>query len=227
MAESGEDATACKISNILKRLLAIEDDATKDEPYKTIISSEPGNLEPESRHGNDVFGAGHSLRIHIPYFGTIKIEHSTCSLSRSTGVEQASLDRTPRASSSLDSLGHDREGYPESPSQEYGRDKQGVWESLPVMSDPVGYRVGGDSPSADWQRVPSHLDLLMTEEQSGTAALGRNVSNLEHAGVDTAALLVPGLTADLDDWALQGVDMALFGNLIRGAAEPSADPSTD
>ncbi|KAH8773442.1 hypothetical protein F5883DRAFT_413641 [Diaporthe sp. PMI_573] len=155
MAESGEDATACKISNILKRLLAIEDDATKDEPYKTTISSEPGDLEPESRHGNDVFGAGHSLRIHIPYFGTIKIEHSTCSLSRSTGVEQASLDRTPRASSSLDSLGHDREGYPET------------------------------------------------------------------------ALLVPGLTADLDDWALQGVDMALFGNLIRGAAEPSADPSTD
>jgi hypothetical protein len=33
--------------------------------------------------------------------------------------------------------------------------------------------------------------------------------------------------AEVEDWALQGVDMALFDNLIRAAAEPSADPSMD
>lgn len=222
MTEGSEDAMACKISNTLKCLLAIEDQATKDKSYSTTISSDESG--PESQHGNNAIEAGHSLRIHIPYFGTIKIEHS---MSRSIDIERASPDRTSRASSVLNSSAHDSEYYAESASQKYGNEKQGMRESLPFMSDPVGYRIGGDSANADWQHVPSHLDLLTTEEQSGTAALERNVFNFEHTTVDTAALLVPGLTAEVDDWALQGVDTALFDSLIRGAAEPSADPSKD
>lgn len=222
MTESGEDATAYRISNTLKRLLAIEYQATEDESYSTKVSSDEGG--PESQHGNNAIEADQSLRIHIPYFGTIKIEHS---MSKSIGVERASPGRTSRASSVLSSLAHDSQYYPESASQKSGNEKQGMRESLPVMSDPVGYRIGGDSANADWQHVPSHLDLPTTEEQPETAALERNVFDLEHTTVDTAALLVPGLTAEVDDWALQGVDTALFDSLIRGAAEPGADPSID
>ncbi|KAG6360741.1 hypothetical protein INS49_011807 [Diaporthe citri] len=111
MAESEEDAMAYKIPIILKQLLAIEDNAAKDDSYSTTISSEPG--VPESQYGDK----------------------------------------------------------PESEAREQ-RD-----------------------------------------------------SDFSQIGLDTATLLVPGLTADVDDWALQGVDMALFDNLIRGAAEPSADPA--
>ncbi|KAK7707519.1 hypothetical protein SLS64_007038 [Diaporthe eres] len=103
MADSEEDAMACKISNILKHLLAIEDNAAKDDSYSTTISSEPG--VPESQYG--------------------------------------------------------------------------------------------DKSDFDFKQIE----------------------------LDTATMLVPGLTAGVDDWALQGVDIALFDNLIRGAAEPSADPA--
>jgi len=70
---------------------------------------------------------------------------------------------------------------------------------------PVGYQIGELSANADWQNVPSHLDSL-TEAGDGRLTPDRS-------------LLVPGLAADVDDWALQGVDMALFGNLIWGATE--------
>lgn len=207
MAESGEDVVACKIFNILERLLDIEDNATKDKSKTTTISSEAD--EPESQYDDNASGVGHLLRIHIPYFGTIKIDDST--MSRSVGLEQASLGGKSRAYSALDSLAHHRDYYPRSLSQKHSREDPGVRESFPFTSEPVGC---GESANTDWQTVLSDLDVLTTGEQLGTAALERDIFDLGHA-------------ADVDDWALQGVDMALFDNLNRGAAEPGADPGTD
>lgn len=221
MAESEEDAMADKISNILNHLLAIEDNAAKDDSYSTTISSEPG--VPESQYGDKVTGAGHSLRIHVPYFGTIRIEHS--SVSGPVGVEQTLPDKTARSSSVPNSIFHDREFPSKGSSRKDGKEEQGLREPPRSISDPAGYRIGGDSANADWQPVPFRLDLPRTEEETEPAALEQNDFDFEQTGVDMATLLVPGLTADVDDWALQGVDMALFDNLIRGAAEPSADPA--
>ena len=221
IAEDDKDAMACMISDILQHLLAIEEAAAKDDSYSTTISSEPGVSEPQ--YGDKVTGAGHSLRIHVPYFGTIKIEHS--SVSRQAGFEQAVLDETSRSLSVSTSLSHDRQNSFDCYSQKDRNGEREVLELMPGMSVQAAYRIGGDSANADWQRVPSHLDLLGTEEQHGAAALDRNVFDFEHTGVDMATLLVPGLAADVNDWALQGVDTALFDNMIRGAAEPSADPA--
>lgn len=221
MAESGGDVMACKISNILERLLDIEDSAINDESYSATICSEPD--EPESHYDDEAFGVGHTLRIHIPYVGTIKIEHS--SMSRSVGVEQASLGGKSRAYSALDSIAHHhRDYYPRGLSQDHGREDPGARESFPFTSDPVGC---GEPANAGWQPGSSDLDLLTAREQSGTAAVGRDVFALGHAGADTTASFAPGTAANVDDWALQGVAMALFDNLIRGAAEPGADPDTD
>lgn len=221
MAESEEDAMAYQISNILEHLLAIEDNAAKDDSYSTTISSEPG--VPESQYGDKVTGAGHSLRIHVPYFGTIRIEHS--SVSGPVGVEQTLPDKTARSSSVPNSIFHDREFPSKGSSRKDGKEEQGLREPPRSISDPAGYRIGGDSANADWQPVPFRLDLPRTEEETEPVALEQNDFDFEQTGVDIATLLVPGLTADVDDWALQGVDMALFDNLIRGAAEPSADPA--
>lgn len=221
MAESEEDAMAYRISNILKHLLAIEDNAAKDDSYSITICSEPG--VPESQYGDKVTGADHSLRIHVPYFGTISIEHS--SVSRPVGLEQTLLDKTFRPSSASDSLLHDMNKASKGSSWKDEIEEQGLQEPSGGMPGPAGYRIGGDSANADWQPVPFCLDLLRTEEQPELAALEQNDSDVKQIGIDTATLLVPGLTVDVDDWALQGVDMALFDNLIRGAAEPSADPA--
>lgn len=221
MTESDEDAMACRISDILKHLLVIEDNAAKDDPYSTTISSEPGM--PESQFGDKLTGAEHSLRIHVPYLGTVRIERS--SVSRSVSVEQTDLDTTSRPSLALNSLSLDSENFSTRSLNKDEKEKQGVREQPPGLSDRTGYRIGGNSANADWQPVPSHLDLLRTEQQRQLAALEEIHLGFEQIGADMATLLVPGLTADVDDWALQGVDMALFDNLIRGAAEPSADPA--
>lgn len=221
MTESDEDDMACKISNILKHLLVIEVNAAKDDPYSTTIYSEPGM--PESQFGDKLTGAEHSLRIHVPYLGTVRIERN--SVSRSVGVEQAGFDTTSRPSSALNSLSHDSEISSIRSLNKDEKEKQGLREPPPGLSDPTGYRIGGNSANADWQPVPFHLGLLRTEEQRQLAVLEENNFGFERIEADTATLLVPGLTADVDDWALQGVDMALFDNLIRGAAEPSADPA--
>lgn len=220
MAESNEDAIACKTSNILKHLLAIENKAAKDASYSTAILSEPGVPEPQD--ADKITGADHLLRIHVPYYGTIKIEHSR--VSKPVGVEQALLDETHRLSPVLNSSSHDRENRSERSSEKNGKRKNGLLKSPLGLSDPAGYRIGGGSANADWQPVPSHLDLPRTDEPE-LAVLGQNIFDFDQLGADAATLLVPGLTADVDDWALQGVDMTLFDNLIRGAAEPSADPA--
>lgn len=221
MTESDEDAMASKISNILKHLLVIEDNAAKDDPYSTTIFSEPGM--PESQFGDKLTGAEHSLRIHVPYFGTVRIEHSGAS--RPVGVEQTGLNKTSRPLSALNSLFHDREDFSKRSLDQDEKEKHGLREPPPGLSDPAGYRIGGNSANTDWQPVPFHLDLLRTGEQRQLGALEGAEFGLEQIGADTATLLVPGLEADVDDWALQGVDMTLFDNLIRGAAEPSADPA--
>jgi hypothetical protein len=180
MAESDNDAMASKISEILQHLLAIEAAAADGVVYRTSISSEPD--EHESQYGiKTTDGVGDALRIHIPYFGTVVIEH--------------------------------------------GDDSRSVSEHLRGISpstEPVAYQIGGEPVNPDWQSVPSHIDPIPASEQDLRANLDENYSlfQLDHAGTETASLLVPGLTADVDDWALQGVDMVLFDNLFRpGAAD--------
>lgn len=219
IAEGDQDAMAGKISDILQHLLVIEDAAAKDDSYSATISSEPGVSEPQC--GDKVTGAGHSLRIHVPYYGTIKIDHS--SVSRQAGGEQALLGETSRSLSISASSSHDGQNPSECYSLKDGKEEQGLRELTPGMTDHAGYRIGGDSANGDWQPVPSHLDLLRTQEQHGPAALDQDIFAFEQTGVDMATLLVPGLAADVNDWALQGVDTALFDSLVRGAAEPSAD----
>lgn len=221
MTESDQDAMAYQISSILKHLLAIEENATKDDSYSATIVSEPG--VPESQHGDRVNGADHSLRIHIPYFGTIRIEHS--SVSRPLEVERGLMGETGGSSSAQDPLLHNRENPSRCSSTRDSNERQAAREPLPGTSGPAGYRIGEGSYNADWQPVPSHLDLPRTEEQPEPTALELNAFDLEQMGVDTATLLVPGLAAEVDDWALQGVDMAMFDNLVRGATEAAADPA--
>ncbi|KAF2096867.1 hypothetical protein NA57DRAFT_14363, partial [Rhizodiscina lignyota] len=112
------DTIACKIAGILRPLLAIEAAAANGGSYSASVSSELG--EQEFSCGGNANDGGDPLRISIPYFGTIKIEH---------GNDFFNFDDNP--------LGADR-------------------------------------------------------------------------------LLAPELAADVDDWALQGMDMASFNSLIRG-----------
>lgn len=222
--ESKQDVMTCKITSILQHLLAIEDATANDNSYSTSVSHEQGGpASPEVSYSDRATAAGDSLRIHIPYFGTIRIEHQH--VSKPVGVDQVLSGRTSGSSSLLDTSYRDREPSYELFQGQNGKNKHIVRESTPDGSGPAGYRIGGNSANTDWQTVPSHLDSLRTEDQSATVAVDQSMLDSEHSRIDAATLLVPGLTADVDDWALQGVDMALFDSLIRGAVEPGTHPA--
>ncbi|KAK0657628.1 hypothetical protein B0T16DRAFT_402194 [Cercophora newfieldiana] len=145
MAKGDGDVMATKVSEVLRQLLAVEAGATEGVVYCANVGSEETGEVESSGLGEDKV-----LRIHIPYFGIVKIEEA--------------------------------EGLP--------LVRKG---STGTEADPVGYQIGGEPVNSDWQQVPDHGNA--TDE----------------------GLLVPCLTAEVDDWVLQGVDMALFDNLIWGA----------
>lgn len=134
MAGESSDVVAREISSILRPLLDIEDNSFKGSCYQ-IRASEA--IEPESRCVGQTERAFHELRIQIPHYGSIVIEHRP---------QSYNLSHTSNANPSV---------------------------LEPFSSNDV---VPG-------QATPWSLGSL------------------------------PGLELDLDDWALQGVDMALFSNL--------------
>ncbi|KAK4454646.1 hypothetical protein QBC34DRAFT_392261 [Podospora aff. communis PSN243] len=151
MARGGDDAVAGKMSDVLRELLAVEAGVVEGAPYcASVAPSELNELELSGLDENK------TLKIHIPYFGTVKVEKE----------QPLSLIRTG----------------PHSP-------EPGLVGSM--------YHIGRGSANADWQEVPS----CFTE--SG----------------DVGSMIVPGLAAEVADWALQGVDSTLFDNLVWGSTE--------
>ncbi|KAH8651321.1 hypothetical protein BX600DRAFT_387642 [Xylariales sp. PMI_506] len=134
MADQRHDVVAQKIVSILEPLLTIEQKSSKGRPYYASASMGPGKEGPVAL-GKTTVDHADVLRIQIPYFGTIKIEHL----------------------------------------------------------------------------VPSYLDQQAEPPQQSESDGGPSSA----CGMPDSHLLVPGLAADVDDWALQGVDIALFNSFIQ------------
>lgn len=201
MAQSARDVVARKIAGILRPLLAIEDNSFKGGYYHISASPEPNTQESQCL--GDPNEAFHALHIQIPYFGTIQIEHRSILPDTST-LAQVSSNEWPQDPSI--SLSHE----PPSPrSRERG--------GLAPIAHPPGYEISTSQPvNADWQIAPSYFNPA---ELPGAANQDQLVSSLTTSDTQEAYLLVPGLAADVDDWALQGVDTALFTNLTGGSVD--------
>ncbi|KAI1085986.1 hypothetical protein F5B19DRAFT_210324 [Rostrohypoxylon terebratum] len=178
MAKDHNDAIAQKISNILRPLLAIEDNSFQGGCYHVHASSEAN--EKESQCIGSTSEAFHALHIQIPYFGVIQIEHRPPLPNSSAPTQSESSQQIGSGLVTLHEVSH-------SNSQDQERASRGRTP---------GYEFSVNQPvNADWQAIPSSLDSGSTQD---------NYLNL----------LVPGIEAGIDDWALQGVDMALFSNLM-------------
>ncbi|CAJ2512367.1 Uu.00g053820.m01.CDS01 [Anthostomella pinea] len=205
MAEQNQDVIAREICGILRPLLAIEDSSAKGGYYHASASP-----DGENRGARGVSGAGDAhdvLRIEIPYFGTIRIEHRPSlgspiqvpsderiqSTSTSQATENSLIFLRERASSPNQEQHHLRQGGPASDLQ------------------PAGYEISTTEPAnTDWQSVPSHVSANLDPDLLSS-----------DTGGDYEQLLVPGLEAGIHDWALQGVDMALFSSLTQGSVDPT------
>ncbi|KAK0728106.1 hypothetical protein B0T26DRAFT_767282 [Lasiosphaeria miniovina] len=232
MARGGKDVMAVNIANILQHLLAIEAAAASGVSYSASVSSEgtgePGEPESEYGGGGEAAEADSALRIRIPYFGTITIENRGGG-GGGDGALRSMIEIDQQGLSSSRPVTEARNHSVKRRKQEEGPREP----SSSSQAELAGYQISRQSTNSEWQSVPlpSHLDHLLSaagEPDSASAALDSQgfFADWEPAyGVDmaeTSLLFVPGLTADAEDWALQGVDMALFDNLIRGAAEPTS-----
>ncbi|KAI1459615.1 hypothetical protein F4805DRAFT_419634 [Annulohypoxylon moriforme] len=145
--------------------------------------------EQESHFIGNTSETFHALHIQIPYFGIIQIEHHPPLPNAADSVQLGGLPVSQEPDVELVTLHR-----PTSPCNRHSGVKT-------PQTRPVGYEFSVNQPvNADWQAIPSSLNTDDTPE---------NYLNL----------LVPGLEAGIDDWALQGVDMALFSNLTQGSTD--------
>ncbi|KAI8625762.1 hypothetical protein F5Y19DRAFT_488933 [Xylariaceae sp. FL1651] len=201
IAQTDHDPIAQKIISILDPLLTIENSASSWSRYHISASLET------DRQGSRCLGdAGASLDalcIQIPCFGTIKIT-PRADLYDTINPTQILPDEWLRNVSASEETGAipniSCELFP-APTQRQNKRQR---TTTPVENS-------GSSELSIAQPVNPNWRLVNCDQ---------NFSVVNTAGSQEDNLW-PDLTTDMDDWALQGVDMALFNTLARGSTEHS------
>ncbi|CAG9984991.1 unnamed protein product [Clonostachys byssicola] len=195
MAERTGDSIAAKVSSILNPLLVIENESLTGRPY-SIWTSLAENIQDGSDYHAEAKENGHAIRIQVPYLGTIMIEN------RPTEVDAGEPLLFLATSNSIST----------SPT------------ACQPATHPTGYEVTNVLPAnPDWQAVPSQLFSGTSIEPTGTGTSNDSYQNANSNEAFDSCLLVPGLDANVEEWALQGVDLALFSTLTH---DPQNDRAT-
>jgi hypothetical protein len=194
--QDDSDLISSKTSQILQHLLTIEGDAFAGESYSASMSSASG--EGELGCTSNVIDGDMTLAIHIPYYGTVNIERSGVSKSIPS-FPTSSEGRTQ--STSLPNFSDSDTTVWFGSSLAHQLQSQPDQDPTEPVERPMEFNGDEESFQSDWQAFPSQAD-----EPDG--------SNQR---------LVPGLTADTESWALQGVEMAFFDSLFRGSTTPRVE----
>ncbi|KAH7121430.1 C6 zinc finger domain-containing protein [Dactylonectria macrodidyma] len=218
VAEQSTDALSERSSSLLRSLLALEADAAEGRlgNAAAVMTEMHPDLATDDRQ---------SLRINIPYFGTISIsregvismEAPRCATPPSPGPQREIPDDIASTSSIL--------GAPIcADTVDLSNDSRGTHTVAPVPSSFGDAESGASSATQQPQKIThtSSADAQLPTSQAHQAFAPQFPS------VITDALqqqyLYPGLTAGVDDWAFQGVDMSFFDSLMRGSgAENGGD----
>lgn len=209
MNAANGDSMAKRIGSILSPLLEIEQNSYRGGCYSVAAAdrrSTDGKLQSVADFG-DPSNAPHVLCIKIPYFGTIRIEHHS----------KASAMKSPpkRAQGELDSsaTSENRNKSFYTPSETPSRESQdnGDWYNTGLQT-PSTERAISTLPVSDWQTsqaeqpdaVPVNMKLPIWDD---------DLTLFDGRVVNEPYLLMPGLSPNPEEWALQGEDVALFQNL--------------
>jgi hypothetical protein len=198
MASASSDIIASKITTIFRHLLLIEADAADGSSYKTSSSA---TSEEELECSGRLSDGDSVLHIHIPCLGTINIErHGGVSKS----IQAPSDNPGPLLSTSP---------LPER-QVEYTRQLSNIPDYLTT------YSFGDQLGHMDWQ-----YSAMAVPQNSASARNIQNVSNFRDYDTQISQPLISGLEVSAEDWALQGVDTALFDSIIRGSELDVAEMS--
>ncbi|KAI1261300.1 hypothetical protein F5Y18DRAFT_402526 [Xylariaceae sp. FL1019] len=222
-AQQNGDAIAREVSSVLKPLLVVEDNSAMGGSYHASASSEANRQG--SRCLSITGNAYDVLCIKIPYFGTIKIEHRPA-LYIAPSLTQAPFGERSQSASTAQPTDENLVTLCEPTSSLNQEQTQEHAGGIASTLRPAGYEISTAEPvNTDWRAVPSYFDALYPHQQSLAANPSPSSRPLGTGGGEGAQLLVPGLEADISDWALQGADMALFSSLTQGATGPTETTS--
>jgi len=199
VAKLNTDVLSERSSILLRSLLALEADAAS-------TSTTGPHPDLATRHEQD-------LRMDIPYFGTITI-----------GREGVISMEVPPRPTSLPSVDHHRTQHQQ---HESSKDVAPAADVVPSSrpGHSVDQVVGSEFADEDmlselalpvFDSVGSHIsppDFQLTPLDQALAPANPSAINTTLQ----QSYLYPGLTAGVDDWAFQGVDMAFFDSLLRGS----------
>ncbi|CAI6099244.1 unnamed protein product [Clonostachys chloroleuca] len=188
MAERTGDSVAAKVSSILNPLLVIENESSAGRPY-SIWTSLAETMQESFDYHAEARENGHAIRIQVPYLGTIVIENRPAEIDPEEPLLFLANSHLISTSSTA--------GQP--------------------VPHPTGYQVTNVLPAnPDWQAVPSQLCVSGPSiEHTMTETSNQSYRNTNSNKAPDSCLLVPGLDANVEEWALQGVDLALFSTLTH------------
>jgi hypothetical protein len=189
-----KDVITGKSAELIRRLLDIEADAAEGRSYTTrSVVGDGADVE----EGTDK--KGDELRLHIPYLGVIKIARQDPISCELPGLHQMAPLQLPQTESTLAVSNDAFTPLPNSSSTE---------EQQPLN------HLHGTTQGSPFQGTLFALDRLNTQlhEQSILQDTSPNQDDLNLQ----PQVGLPAITADVNDWTFQGVDMAFFDSLMRG-----------
>ena len=189
VAKLSTDVLSERSSSLLRSLLAFETDAARGKMYQDNFSAAAAMTK---LHPDLATDDGQFLRIGIPYFGTVKISREGL-VSMEGSQCSATQPTTPPVSQpngQIDAVAASQPTWDDT-----------TPEIPPVSHDP--HQVTQVSSPTD---MPPGLQAHQFFAPQFPSAINDALQG---------QYLYPGLTAGVDDWAFQGVDMAFFENLVR------------
>ena len=219
MEREGKDSIAFNIASITRQLLSIEAETATAAAngggnyYRASPSdySDDSTVIEETNEdglecGGRMSGTGKILYLYIPNFGTIKIERYGAGGGSGSGgtadSAQSSLQKPITVAANTVQVDAPRSlSAPESVTGSYCT---GTSETSPEKIYDSQYH----SDASERVRTSAPTIREQVSSSNGT-------QNAQSLASDTE------MVGNMDDWALEGVDMTLFGSLIPGSEQPS------
>ncbi|KAH8668696.1 hypothetical protein BX600DRAFT_435219 [Xylariales sp. PMI_506] len=220
VSKLNNDPVGAQSADLLRRLLAIEADAAGGHTHQaaTVSIRAPGvtNGPAGELRGNTC----DSVRVFIPYFGTVKI-------SREGGI---SKERSKGQRDVMDRSEGSTARAPESTTP----------DSIPVQATPPSLEVENSTKGVKAQSsIPANMETNSSGESLSETEAGKKERPCQSTIVYENPILpqelspslspishsllqqneYPHITAGVDNWAFQGVDMAFFDSLMRGTTD--------
>lgn len=223
VADLNEDMLSERSSRLLRSLLALEADAAKGQNGNANKENFAAAAEMAEKNPDAVIYDGQSLRIGIPYFGTIRIGREG-NIAMETPRAAGSPPLEQQMSATTLNTSPSRGTSARNPTGNQASDGFGVGILPPVQSSYDGVSPSMLSLSQQVTQGPSATDQPQ-DTYSRQPFAPEFPSSINDALQQQ--YLYPGLTAGADDWAFQGIDMTFFSSLLRGSGGDNVGDGSD